>query len=110
MATTSAFSQITENEIKKNKKYHYILHNVADVDSKKIYIASLSKLNLDEYRLIKKRRTIKFNTGASVELLSGDELFEKYKKPISQFNIIKAKAIAFRINLTNGNISVVSKN
>ena len=108
--TTSTFAQITPNEVAKNSKHHYILHNIQDVDSKKIYNASLSRLNLDEYRLLHERRTITFNTGVSIELLSGDELYTKYKKPISQYYNTKPKATVFRINLTNGNISAISKN
>ncbi len=104
--TTTCFAQITENEINSNKKYHYILHNVKDIDSKKIYTTALSKLNLDEYRLIKKRRIIKFNTDVTVELLSGEELFEKYQKRISPVNLKKEIPIVFIITLNGATITV----
>ena len=90
-------AQVTQQQVEQGKaaKYHYILHNVSDVDSVKLYNTALSKINLDEYRLLNKRRVIRFDTGVTVELLSAKELKDKYGKPISPLNKKNANQVVF---------------
>ena len=101
-------SQVTQKQIEKGYggKYHYILHNVSDVDSVKLYNTALSKINLDEYRLINKRRTIQFDTGVTIELLSAKELNDKYGKPISPLNKKKSFPLIFYIKPTEAEILI----
>lgn len=95
----------------KNKigKYHYILHHVNDIDSIKLYNTALSKLNLDEFRLIENRRIISFDSGVTLELLSGNELKNKYGKPISPFNKKNDSNIIFYIKSDVAEVIVKQK-
>ena len=75
------FSQsLTE---KTEKKAHYVIVSTGDVADISFYTKVLDNSNFESYRLIEGRKTIRFDSGFTIELLSGKELFEKYGKRIN---------------------------
>ena len=77
---TEGFSQDRTNS---EKKSHYVIVNNGEVTDLSFYTQVLDNANFDPYRLIEGRRTIRFESGFTIELLSGNELFEKYGKRIN---------------------------
>ena len=70
----------TENT---EKKAHYVIVSTGDVADISFYTKVLDNSNFESYRLIEGRKTIRFDSGFTIELLSGKELFEKYGKRIN---------------------------
>ena len=73
-----------------NKKQSFKIINEGNVLDIDIYCKSIEKANLDPYRLISERRMMQFDTGFTIELYSGNELFETYGKKID-YNTIQQK-------------------
>lgn len=71
---------LTENT---EKKAHYVIVSTGDVSDISFYTKVLDNSNFESYRLIEGRRTIRFDSGFTIELLSGKELFGKYGKRIN---------------------------
>jgi hypothetical protein len=75
------FSQTrTENT---EKKAHYVIVSTGEVSDISFYTRVLDNTNFDKFRLIEGRRTIRFDSGFTIELLSGKELYDKYGKRIN---------------------------
>ena len=91
-------------------KPHYIVNNPGDAKETSSYYDLLSNFNLDEYRFLDKRRTIKFvNSDVTVDLYSAKEMLDIYGKPISPLTImdnVPKKNIAFF--LYGGKIQIVT--
>jgi len=75
------------------KKASYLVISEGDVVDIAFYTKSIDNGNFDRYRLIEGRRTIRFDTGFSIELLSGKELLKKYKKRIN-YDVIQKRGDA----------------
>ena len=75
------FSQTRTKNIE--KKVHYVIVSTGDVSDISFYTKVLDNTNFESYRLIEGRRTIRFDSGFTIELLSGKELYEKYGKRIN---------------------------
>jgi hypothetical protein len=69
-------------------KEHYILHNPDPKISAEVYKAAIENKDLDQFRYLNQRRTIRFaNSQASIEIFSAKELLDKYGKQISPLTI-----------------------
>ena len=55
----------------------YVLTSPAQVRDINLYITAIDNANWDKYRLLNERRTITFQKGVIIELLSADEMTEK---------------------------------
>ena len=69
--------------VNQEKKSSYTVVSTGDVTDISLYTKVLDNANFESYRLIEGRRTIRFDSGFTIELLSGKELFEKYGKRIN---------------------------
>ncbi len=96
-------------------KRHFIIHSkFPDIDLTKYETALNQTSNLEAFRFIEKSRTIFFTDKlAWVELLSANELLEKYNKPIHLQNISinsKHHNIEFAISLDGKSVKAQSTN
>ena len=66
-----------------NKKQSFKIIDKGNVLDISTYCRSIEKANFDPYRLIDKRRILQFDIGLTIELYSGNELFETYGKKIN---------------------------
>lgn len=71
-------------------KQHYLLSSTTEGEDLTLFEQALSNyLDLDQYRFLNHRRTIKFSgTNVSIELFSADELLTQYGKQISPLTIM----------------------
>ena len=76
----SAFSQNL------SEKKHFDFIKVSSASSKDNLLKMLNVLNLENYRLIDKRRSLEFNDGSVIELFSANELMEKYQRKFNPAN------------------------
>lgn len=68
-------------------KPHYVVNNAGTETAK--YYQLLDNFNFDQYRLLDKRRTVKFmNSAITVDLYSAQELKDTYQKAISPLTIM----------------------
>ncbi len=103
----SAYAQDPES-ITIEKDLGIVITQQGNVSNLQPYLVAFKKANMGSYRFLDARRTLKFDTGLEIELLSAQELNLKYGTPIKS-GLVKSEDFTENMNVvfilhSSGNI------